>query len=100
MKRSWVFIFAAAWLIAADNPKKDDPKKSDDIAGTWTVTRAYTGADEASAEDTKRTTVLIKGKSLIVSVADQQNHEATIKLDSSKNPREIDLVPKDGRFMD
>jgi len=92
MKKALLGVAAVALMIAADD-KKDDVK--DKLKGTWTVVSMEVGGKKAPDE-------VVKGQTLTFE-ADKVTHKekdkaepATYKLDASKKPAELDVMPTEG----
>jgi uncharacterized protein (TIGR03067 family) len=96
MRLHVLLIVIASSLIAADKPKEEPKKTSDDLEGTWSIVKAYGGETDVT-DESKNFKVTIKGKTLTLNDS-KQAHDAKFKLDSAKKPKEIDFVPQDGRF--
>jgi uncharacterized protein (TIGR03067 family) len=94
-----VGLFACVSLVAlclgvsavADDAKKD----SDKLQGKWSVESGQRGGQPAPAELVERLKFTFEGDKLKV-VTGEREREATVKLDPSKSPKEIDLKPSDG----
>ncbi len=100
MKWQILLVLAAAVLIAADAPKKDDTSKKgqDKLDGTWTLTdvdMGTTGGKKPSAEDLKSTTLTFQGDKLTLTNRGKAQ-PATYKVDAGKKPAEIDISPTEG----
>jgi uncharacterized protein (TIGR03067 family) len=97
MKKAMLGVFAIGLLIAADDKKPDDIK--DKLKGTWDVVSMEVGGKKAPDDAVKGQTLTFDG--------DKVTHEqkgkkepATFKIDASKKPIQLDLVPTEGPEKD
>ncbi len=103
MKISCLLILTTGLLVAADGPGKDDPSKGDldKLRGTWlTVSLVNDGktlVDEKVPPKAGPTTKLAyDGNKWMVKVGDKAVATGTIKIDSTKMPKEIDVMDASG----
>jgi len=81
--------------VSAGDTKKDQER----LQGTWKATRVTVNGTEVPGEVLKSITVTIRGNEINTAFkGDDQdmNQKAGFKLDPSKKPKQIDLVPEDG----
>lgn len=92
MKRTIGLALTACLLLVAAEGK--DKKKGDDtFKGVWKIaTLTFGGAEQ---EDWKGYKFTFKGDKLMAQRPDG-DQTYTFKVDSSKNPAEIDLIPEEG----
>jgi uncharacterized protein (TIGR03067 family) len=84
-------------LVAAD--KKDAAKTSPDLLqGSWRFTRVIQNGEETPADVYGGAKVTVQKDRLTISLT-KKTHTATFRLDPAKKPKQIDLVPADGRFQ-
>jgi uncharacterized protein (TIGR03067 family) len=83
-------------LFAAPAPAQNDAQKElAKFQGTWAVESAQTDGAEIPTEVFKSFTMTFKGDTYKVTMG-QEKIEGTIRLDPSKNPKTIDIVPDNG----
>jgi uncharacterized protein (TIGR03067 family) len=91
-----VFVLAvcivAVGFARADNAAEQDLK---DMQGDWQAVALEAQGQKAPAEEVKKFRIRIKGNA-ITFFPDGENRTHTFKLNPSKSPKEIDLVPGDG----
>src|SRR5262249_28142337 len=95
MKTSAVVIavFASCLAVAAAQDAKKDISA---LQGTWKVVD-YKGPDDAFAKEFKsKGKIIFEGDKLTILIGDVKLGEATYKLDPSKKPKHIDVIPTDG----
>jgi uncharacterized protein (TIGR03067 family) len=97
MKKALLGVLVIGLLIAADDKKADDIK--DKLKGTWDVVSMEVGGKKATDTDIKGQTLTFEG--------DKVTHEqkgkkepATFKIDASKKPMQLDLMPTEGPEKD
>lgn len=85
-------LFLCAALTPAVRAEEAKPDK-DAIQGTWKLVAVADGANE----DTKpaETTLLFEGDKAFEMKNGERRDPATIKLDSTKTPKEMDISPGD-----
>jgi uncharacterized protein (TIGR03067 family) len=72
-----------------------DEKALKELEGTYKVTALEKGGKAAPDELTKGLTVTFKGDEFLLNVMGEEK-KAKVKVDASKTPRTIDIVPGDG----
>src|SRR5882724_10198692 len=98
-----IFVALSVFLLTvvparADTPKDAEVKKDvEKFQGKWTVASIEENGKAAPADEVAKFEVTIKGDQFTVKIKDEQNKEMTIKVDPTKKPTAIDLVPKDGK---
>jgi uncharacterized protein (TIGR03067 family) len=93
---SVIFLFAAS--ARAGTPKDADVKKDvEKFQGKWTVASIEENGKAAPADEVAKFEVTIKGDVFTVKIKDEENKEMTIKVDATKKPAAIDLVPKNAK---
>ena len=99
MKR---FAVAGSLMIAAfAGVVLADEKALKELEGTYIVTVLEKGSDKgpvsASKDKIDSLKVSIKGENLTITVSNEEK-KAKIKVDASKTPNTIDIVPEDGEL--
>ncbi len=93
MKR---FALAGALLVASfTGVIIAQDKALKELEGTYKVTHLEKVGKVASKDVTDSMKVTFKGDELLIKVADEEK-KAKIKVDSSKTPSTIDVIPADG----
>jgi uncharacterized protein (TIGR03067 family) len=97
MKRYAVLAVAACLLVAADDPKAE----SDRLQGTWVLVSAEEDGQEVPREaiEAGSSRITFKGSDYIDSSrasGDEVIQRGTFRLDASRRPKELDLVPDRG----
>jgi uncharacterized protein (TIGR03067 family) len=100
MRRKLILVVASSFLLAAAD-KKEDPVKKDlaKLQGTWTMTALEVDGKPVPEDKLTSSTLTIKGDKYIIKVEDN-TYKCTIKLDPSKDPKEIDMTFLDGPNKD
>jgi uncharacterized protein (TIGR03067 family) len=96
MRLTWLVAGFASVLIAADSPKGEAKKDLDRIQGSWVVASGESGGTAIPNEDAKATRFVIKGDKYIYTIPDYRE-EGTLKVDSSKQPKAIDVKIDEGQ---
>jgi uncharacterized protein (TIGR03067 family) len=93
MRKSLLGVFVIGLLLAADEKKPEDLK--DKLKGVWNVVSMEADGKKAPDEEFKGDTLTFEG--------DKATHEhkgkkepATFKLDATKKPAQLDIMPTDG----
>src|SRR4051794_19156273 len=102
MPRLYALVIVCA-LVVAFSPIRAGELAGDlkAMQGTWTIKAMEKGGKEAPKELFKATVSIIQSKMVLeLSAADSPNgkdfkRSFTLKIDSSKMPKEIDLTPLD-----
>lgn len=90
-------LFAVLVFCAAGNAAQAQTKKDQEvIQGTWTV---VTVMDGGRNRDNKGAKMQFKGNVISVIVPGRKEPDVTFKLDSTKKPRWIDIMPKKDRVL-
>lgn len=71
-------------------------KYLDTIQGTWKITTMQKAGMDAPEELVKQIVIVIKGDTLTLKVAKEEEKNATLVVDPSQKPVAMDLTPKDG----
>src|SRR5262249_2320146 len=99
MRRHLFLIAAAALLLAADAPKKEDPgkKELDKFQATWIVVSVEDESGKKKPEDTNEGGKLtIKGNKFTMMTNGKVTFAGTFKLDPTKKPKTVDLTFTEG----
>jgi len=107
MKISCLLVLVTLLLIAAEGPRKDAPLKNDldKLRGTWLtvslVSNGKTLVDEkAPPKEAATTKLAYDGNKWMVKVGDKTVASGTFKIDSTKKPKEIDIMDESGMKND
>ena len=76
--------------LAADSASAGDDMQK--LQGTWQITSVEANGDAVPAEDVTNIVVTIKGSAYTAELPDRTDR-GTLKLDSSKQPRHMDIIP-------
>ncbi|HEV3118498.1 MAG TPA: TIGR03067 domain-containing protein [Gemmataceae bacterium] len=99
MKSTILGIMAISFLASAGDAKDDAAKKDlEKLAGKWVMSSLEIDGKEVPEDKLKGTTLEIKGDQYTVKTKDD-THEVTLKLDPSKNPKEIDMIFPNGNEL-
>jgi uncharacterized protein (TIGR03067 family) len=103
MRATCFLILTSGVLMAADGPGKEDPAKSDldKLRGTWlTVSLVDDGKtivdEKAPAKDRPAAKLVYDGNQWKILVGDKTVATGKFKIDSTKKPREIDIMDESG----
>jgi uncharacterized protein (TIGR03067 family) len=92
---SWsTLVLVGSLLVAPVETKKDASTKDlDKFKGEWVIQAAHRDGKEMPAAEIEKVKVLIEGNK--ITIKDGTHDEvATIKLDPSKKPATIDIIPE------
>lgn len=96
MKRKSILIVAVLACVAAAPPVSAPAKRElARLQGTWEMEALEVNGEDVPKKKLKGTTLTIKGNKYVVKVKDTE-HEVTIDLDPSKDPKAIDMYLPDG----
>jgi uncharacterized protein (TIGR03067 family) len=103
MKPCVAFALVVAFLVAADDPKKENDKSKDDkekVYGTWEAIGFEENGKILKEEQLKEGAkgmkwVLSDGK-LLIKQGNSEGIQCTVKFDPSKNPRTMDVMVAEG----
>jgi uncharacterized protein (TIGR03067 family) len=85
----YVLMVMAAGLLVAASPQKDDAKKDQDkVQGTWILESIQVGGE--TSPQGKGNKMVVTGDKFMLS-GDMGDMKGTIKLDPSKNPKEVEM---------
>ncbi len=95
---SWTALAVALSVLAAPVPREEAPKKDlEKFKGEWVIQSAHRDGKEMPAAETQKVKVLIEGNKITIKDG-TRDEVATLKLDPSKKPAAIDIVPeKEGK---
>jgi len=103
MKVVCFLVIATGALMAANGPGKDDPSKGDlgKLRGTWlTVSLVNDGktlVDEKTPPKPGPATKLVyDGNKWMIKVGEKSVATGTFKIDSTRKPKEIDIMDESG----
>jgi uncharacterized protein (TIGR03067 family) len=103
MKAVCFLILTTVAMMGADGPGKDDPSKGDvdKLRGTWLtvslVNNGKTLVDEKTPpKEGPATTLVYDGDKWMVKVGDKSVAKGVFKIDSTKKPKEIDILDESG----
>src|SRR5258707_12540860 len=107
MKISCLLIPVTLLLIAADDPRKDAPPKGDldKLRGTWlTVSLVNNGKtlvdEKAPPKEGPATKFAYDGNKWMVKAGDKIVASGVFKIDSTKKPKERDIIVDSGTKND
>lgn len=91
-------LLLAAMAIALETRGQDAKTELDKLQGKWSVTAMERGEKSAPKEIIDKIVVTFVGDKMTLgrTQAGAKSREYTIKLDPTKDPKAIDLVPSDG----
>jgi uncharacterized protein (TIGR03067 family) len=90
-----VVVAAGSFAVrAAEDKAKGDVAK---MEGTWKIVSWEQDGQAVSEEDVKKAVMTVKGDRFTLTTP-QQTTEGSLKLDSTKKPKEIDATPAKGAF--
>ena len=89
-------LLTAVLVVAAPAPAEDKKKDEDKIQGTWAIVSAQSGGEDKPG-GTKDVKFVIKGDLITIQEPKREGKEekAKFKLDATKKPKTIDLIPSD-----
>ena len=101
-KAQFLIIASISVSLAADNPQDPASKKdSDGLQGTWKLVSAMKDGEALPKDKVKQTTIVIKDDTF--SFPDLAEYatskEGTIKLDATKNPKQMDATSTEKEVM-
>jgi uncharacterized protein (TIGR03067 family) len=101
------FFILTTGLMAADGLARDEPSKSDldKLSGTWlTVSLVNNGKTLVDEKDPPKegppTKLAYDGNKWMIKVGDKTVASGTFKIDSTKKPKEIDILDESGMKND
>jgi uncharacterized protein (TIGR03067 family) len=102
MKAHFLIIATMGVSLSADNPQDPASKKDlDGLQGTWKLVSAMRDGEALAQDEVKRTTIVIKDDTFLLpgSAEDATSKEGTIKLDATKNPKQMDATSTEKEVM-
>ena len=84
--------FAAA-IAVADDKSANDAKN---LQGTWQAVEVEANGEKSPADQVKELKIVFKGDEVVVVRSGSEDPKNKFKLDSSKTPKTIDVIPIDG----
>ena len=96
MRLSMAMGLAVCLLIGADAAQKDAAKDPDAFQGTWKLTSGEAEGKALPEKELKDGKLIIKGDKYTVTLAGKGTVTGTQKLDSTKDPKTIDITDADG----
>lgn len=96
-----VFGYLSVALLVAHFQANDDTVQKDlkALEGAWTISAMEVNGIEVPEKKLEGTTLTIKGDQYLIKIKDR-SFPTTIKLDPSKSPKEIDMIPTEGDKKD
>lgn len=96
MKLLALMALTVGLLIGAD--VKEDAAKNElkKLEGTWQFVSFEIDGQKMQPEEAKQHTVVIKGDKYTLKLQDNPISQGTIKVDPSKKPKTIDIMPTEG----
>jgi uncharacterized protein (TIGR03067 family) len=92
MRYATAFVLCAAACVAQEPAKPNDTDKTG-LQGGWVAKSVETLREEV--KDSKKVRISVEGDKLVMSGPGPKEETYTFKLDSSKNPKVIDLYQGD-----
>jgi uncharacterized protein (TIGR03067 family) len=94
MRLTFAFLLVSAAVGTAEPPKREAvPKALAHLQGTWTIVYAERGGERMPQDElvNLKRVLVIEGDSVVISSAHGEGNKYTIALDSTKNPKGIDV---------
>jgi uncharacterized protein (TIGR03067 family) len=92
MKRHCFLLLGVALLVGTAHADDKDKKSDlDKLKGAWKATSGETGGQPLPNDFLDSVTFTIKGDKYTFKVADMEDEEGTLKLDSTKKPAQMDV---------
>jgi uncharacterized protein (TIGR03067 family) len=94
MKARLLTVLVVGLFVAADNPKKDDTKVKSDLdalQGSWQCVAGENDGTPAAADTVKTYQLTVKENKYTIMVMGKEIEQGTLKLDSTKKPKTIDV---------
>ena len=96
MLRQLTALAVVGLLLVTVRPVRADDQEK--IQGVWRAEKGVKGGKEGPADEIKQLSLEFKGNKVIPRHGDQGDHEGEFKLDTTKKPKEIDLmIDKNGK---
>ena len=89
-----VLMGIVPWRLIAAEPKSANDAK--DLQGTWQAVDLEANGEKKSNDEIKESKVVIQGDEIFAVKSKGEDPHLKFKLDSSKTPKTIDLIPIDG----
>ena len=83
-------------LSAADQKEGADKKELEKFQGKWVQVSTTIDGKALEEDELKNRSVVFKGEKLILLYKDKERGTASLKIDPSKNPAQIDTTNEDG----
>jgi uncharacterized protein (TIGR03067 family) len=96
MTWKWLIVGISGLLLAADTPKEDSKKELDRIQGSWVATSGESAGAPLPDEQVKEMKFVIKENKYSYAIAGAYQEKGTLKIDSSKKPKAIDVAITEG----
>src|ERR1700720_3417383 len=90
-----VSAFVALLLLPAALLRADAPKGDKDLDGDWEMVSTVRDGKDVAPPGEGKALLTINGDSVTFKMGDM-SHKGTIKVDASKTPKTLDLMPADG----
>jgi len=101
-KAQFLIIASISVSLAADNPQDPASKKDlEGLQGTWKLVSAMRDGEALPKDKVKKTTIVIKDDTFLFpdSAEYATSKEGTIKLDATKNPKQMDATSTEKEVM-
>src|SRR5437588_356747 len=91
-------ILMIGLLLAADEATKDDTVKKElkKLDGAWKVVSIENDGEKMPDDEAHKWVLIRKGDQYTVKVEENALEEGKTKIDPTKKPKEIDIMPSDG----
>jgi uncharacterized protein (TIGR03067 family) len=83
-------------LSAADQKEGADKKELEKFQGKWVTVSTTIDGKALEEDEIKNRSVVFKGEKLTLLYKDKERGTASLKIDPSKNPAQIDTTAEDG----
>jgi uncharacterized protein (TIGR03067 family) len=89
-----VLVGMIPWRLVAAEPQSANDAKN--LQGTWQAVDLEANGEKRSDDEIKESKVVIQGDEIFAVKSKGEDPHLKFKLDSSKTPKTIDLIPIDG----
>ncbi len=97
MKLRMLGLLIVGLVIAADEGKDSAAKKErQQLEGSWTMVSMVRNGEKTEGEEAKKFTLVVDGDKYVLKNEDSAIGRGTTKIDPSKTPKTIDIMPSEG----
>jgi uncharacterized protein (TIGR03067 family) len=97
MKLRFLLMLAVGLAIAGDEAKEAAKKELDDLQGDWLLVSAMRDGKDMPQDMVKALKNAIKGDQFTITCDGKTLEEGTLKLDTTKKPKQIDMAIGEGK---